>query len=235
MKLRLPLFCFLLFFLHNVQAQELVFPPKINLFQYSRPVTQPRLYGFPETRIWGWSKNGKVAYSIETMIDGRGGQVIEFVILNLISNKTVFALRMDSFDHGEDDGATNEALYGLYRIPILNALNKQKIIRGEAEFLPFPIIKKDTTYNAGITYMKYKEDEYEFFDRNVSRYAVTVTANGKTKTNITFTPVRNETGHVYACGYFLSPFKNRVLVVVAEEAWVFEGTELFYRFAGCNL
>ena len=244
MKLRLSFVCFLFFFLHNVhfaaklpaQAQELVFPPKVNLFQHSRAVSQGQLYGFPETRIWGWSNNGKVAYSIETIVEGRGGQVIDFVIMDTVTDKTVFELRMDSFDHGEDDGATGEALYRLYRASIINALNTHTIIRGPAAFLPFPINRNNMTYNAGIVDIQYKNDEYGFFDRVVTKYSVTVTANNRTKTISIFTPVRaSVTGYVYMCGYFLSPFENRALVVTAEEAWVFEGTELFYRFAGCHL
>ena len=235
MKLRLPFFCFLFFFLHYLQAQELVFPPKINLFQHSRPVSQGQLYGFPDARIWGWSNNGKVAYSIETAVEGRGGQVIDFVILDTITDKALFELRMDSFDHGEDDDATGEALYRLYRADILNALNTHNIIQGAAVFFPFPINRNNTAYNANIAGIEYKSDEYGFFDRVVTKYNVTVTANNKTKTISVFTPVRSVTANVYICGYFLSPFENRALVVTAEEAWVFEGTELFYRFAGCHL
>ena len=234
MKLKLSFFCFLFFFLHNLQAQELVFPPKINLFQYSRPVSQS-LYGFPEARIWGWSNNGKIAYSIETEVDGRGGQKIDFVILDLVTDKTLYELKMDSFDHGEDNGVTGEALYGLYRTVIINALNTHNIIRGAAAFLPFPLVKNNTTYNAQIANIDYKSDEYGFFDRVVSKYNVTVAANGKTKTIGIFLPVRGVTGRVYMCGYFLSPFENRVMAAAAEEAWGFEGTELIYRFAGCHL
>ena len=69
----------------------------------------------------------------------------------------------------------------------------------------------------------------------MTEYKVSVTAGGKSKIISTFTPLSSVTGHVYVCGYFLSPFENRAMVVIAEEVWVHEGTELFYKFAGCHL
>ncbi|MCL1813549.1 MAG: hypothetical protein FWG29_08520 [Treponema sp.] len=139
MKIKLFILGFSFFTIYFLPAQELAFPPKINLFQYTASISQRPLYGFPNARIWGWSNNGKVAYSIETEVDGRGGQKIDFVVFDLISDETIFELKMDSFDHNDVE---DEILYNLFRSDIANA---------------------------------------------------------------------------FVCGYFLSPFENRALVVVAEE------------------
>jgi hypothetical protein len=40
---------------------------------------------------------------------------------------------------------------------------------------------------------------------------------------------------MWISGCFLSPFEDRILVVISLEQFVFEGSEVFYRFAGCNL
>ena len=215
------------------QNTSLDFPPKINLFQHSHSVSQCPLWGFPGARIWGWSNNGKVAYSVEREIDGRGGQIINFVILDLLSDKTVFELKMDSFDNND---VTDESLYNLFSVNILNALRGHGINQGRTQFLPFPLKRNNTEYNANIIDVEYKSNDDGLFDRIVLRYKVSVMANDLGKKIIgTFTPIENRTGYIYICGYFLSPFENRALVVVAEEHWGHEGTELTYRFSGCHL
>ncbi|MCL1813874.1 MAG: hypothetical protein FWG29_10205 [Treponema sp.] len=233
MKIKLFILCFSFFTIYFSPAQELAFPPKINLFQYSASISQRPLYGFPNARIWGWSNNGKVAYSIETEVDGRGGQKIDFVVFDLISDETIFELKMDSFNHNDVE---DEILYNLFSSDIANALRINGIISQRIEFLPFPIRINNTVYNSQIINVEHKKgDEYGFFDSLVSKYMVKVIANEKSKIIANFNPVHTLTGYAYVCGYFLSPFENRALVVVAEEHWGFEGTELTYRFSGCHL
>jgi hypothetical protein len=213
------------------EMHKLAFPPKINVFRYSKSVSEQHLYGFPNVRIWGWSNNGKVAYSIERGVEGRGGQIINFVILDLVTDKTVFQQKMDSEEHNE---ATDEALYNLFASAISNALKTHDIIGQKTEFSLFPFKKDNTSYDCRIINTEYKK--YEFaFDKVVTKYSVEVTANEKSKIIGNLSPVNTATGHVYVCGYFLSPFQNRALVIVAEEFWGFEGTELMYRFSGCHL
>ena len=214
------------------QDASLVFPQKINLFRYDSSFANRSPHGFPNTRIWGWSKNGKIAYSIESAIDGRGGQIIEFVVLDLITDKTVFVLEMDSFDHNDIE---NEALYNVFKTEILSAQKEYDIVQEGTQFLPFPFTRNNTEYNARFIDIEYKDDDLGFFEKVVTGYKVSVTANTKSKIVNTFVPLRIITSTVYLCGYILSPFENRMMVVIAEESWVHEGTEMFYRFAGCHL
>ena len=210
---------------------DLTLPPVVNLFQYSASISQHDLYGIPRARIWGWSNDGKVAYSVERGIEGRGGQIIYFVILDSVSDSEVFKLIMDSFDYNDVE---DEALYNLSSVHILNALMMHNIVRQETNFLPFPFRRNNTVYDCRITNVEYKDGEGFFDGGAVSRYNVLVTAGNKSKIINSFTPV-GRTGFVYVCGYFLSPFENRALVVVAEERWGHEGTELDYRLSGCHL
>ena len=67
--------------------------------------------------------------------------------------------------------------------------------------------------------------------KNINYKITAKTNNSKTKiitnrTNIT-------ADNVYICGYFQSPFENRIALIIAEEKYVFEGNELFYDFIGC--
>jgi len=223
---------YLFFFcLRLLPAQELSFPPKINFFQHSRSASGGMLYEIPNARVWGWSNNGKVAYSIERQVDGRGGQKIDFIILDLITDDTVFELNMDSFDCND---AEDEALYNLFRANISNALRTNGIVQESPPFSAFPLARNNMTYNSQIINIERKN--YDFgFETIILKYTVLVTADSKSKIIGNFAPVNTVTGYVYVCGYILSPFENRALVVIAEEHWGNEGTELTYRFSGCNL
>ena len=117
MKLRLFAFFLFIFSIHFIQAQELKFPQKINFFQYSASASQFQPYA-PDARIWGWSNNGKMAYSIEREIEGRGGQQIDFVVFDLISDVIIFELKMDSEDH---NGSRDEDLYNLFKNTLTTA------------------------------------------------------------------------------------------------------------------
>jgi hypothetical protein len=54
-----------------MQMINVVIPPEINPFRYiydededkSGRMDYEAIYGFPRIRIWGWSRDGKVAYS----------------------------------------------------------------------------------------------------------------------------------------------------------------------------
>jgi hypothetical protein len=143
---------------------------------------------------------------------------------------------MDSFDHDDvDDYGADEALHNLYSDRILNALKAHNIIVQRTEFSQLPIRKNDTVYNSRIINAEYKKDEYGFFDNLFTKYTVEVTAGDKKKTIGNFEPLTGMTGNVYVCGYILSPFENRALIVLAEESRGYEGNELRYRFSGCHL
>lgn len=110
------------------------------------------------------------------------------------------------------------------------------IVEQKTEFLQFPIGKNNTVYNSNIVDVEYKDGLDGFFDNNVvAKYVVEITANNRKKIIGNFNPLNFLTRYVYICGYFLNPFENRALVVIAEEHWGFEGTELTYRFSGCHL
>ena len=235
---KLLFFYFVFIGINILQAQVLNPPPRIDLFQYSTSASGSlNMHEYPYARMWGWSRDGKAAYSIERAVDGRGGRIIDFVILDLITDNIVFELRMDSFDHDDYDGDYSfEDLFLMYNHLIRDALQSNNIITGQSnEFLSFPFRRNNITYNSQIIDPGYTDDEYGMFERVVSRYSVLVTADNRRKVVASLIPVSSVTGYTYICGYFLSPFENRIMVVTAEEAWGFEGTRLNFRFNGCHL
>ncbi|MHC6203007.1 hypothetical protein ACYULU_07420 [Breznakiellaceae bacterium SP9] len=225
---------------HSIYAQDSKVPEKIDFFQYIVPkgiiydYSHPYngIYGFPDVRIWGWSTNGKVAYSIERNREGRGGMSIHFIIFDLVSDTIDFEINIDSNDYTIDDIDENTAayLYTLNKKNILNAINKYKIIYKENRYLPLPARIKNVDYScySNIEY----ENEPEFYDK-IREYSIIVSRNNKNK--IVKTAINVEAIAVYICGYIKSPFEDRILIVTAEEKQGFEGSELYYYFVGCHL
>jgi hypothetical protein len=228
-KMKTIPFVFVLFMVTDcLQKQEFIIPPIIINNVPSESEDYYSVYGFQKVRIWGWSKDGKAAYSAENFLEGRGGQIIDFVILDLIDDKEVFKLSMDSFDYN----AIDEELYNLSRFKILIALNKYNIIRQDSDLLYFPFKKNNVLYDCRITNVEY-EGELVLGQRVVSRYSVLVTADKKSKIINNFTD--GGTG-VSVSGYLLSPFENRALVVISERGVEWEGIGYTsYRFSGCHL
>ena len=232
----MKLLFFSLFFLniHLLFSQDFVFPPKVNLFQYT--ISQRYFHEFPHARIWGWSDEGKVAYSVDRST--LAGQIIDFVILDLVTNNNVFELRMAQYRHHYT--IRDEALYSFYATDILDALRLHNIINERTDFLPFPFRANSIEYNVQLI-VEYQKDQMDMGRDDVdvvSRYMVAVTANDRRKIIANFDALSNvfiSVFSVYVAGYFLSPFESRVLVVIAERFWMHSMWELRYRFIGFNL
>jgi hypothetical protein len=213
-----------------IYAQNIELPEKIDLFQYVVP--NDDIYGFPDVRIWGWSTNGKTAYSVERNIEGRGGVSIQFIIFDLVEDTIDFEINVDSNDYNLDDygGNTIMYLYNLNSEDINNAIRKNNIVYKKNIYSPLPGKIKNADYSCYSNIENEKEPE--FYDK-IKGYSIIVNRNNKSKT------VKNtmdvEALSVYICGYFKSPFEDRILIVTAEEKWGFEGTELYYYFVGCHL
>jgi hypothetical protein len=213
-----------------LSAQEFVLPNKINF--YNDFMLTNENYILPDVRIWGWSNNGKVAYSVESKWADNYNEIkcINFYILDTIYDKIIFELNIDpdSFDLKE------EALYNLFKPNIMKALIINNIIEQEIQYYKFPIRKNNSLYNGQII-NKYKKD-LDYNLNFVESYKVLIALNDKSKIVSSFIPVDNRTYEIFTLGYLLSPFENRALVIIVEKSIGFEGTTaLNYRFTGCHL
>ena len=222
----------------NVGTPEFSLPPGIDLFQYSASASGNfNMYEYPSARIWGWSTDGKAAISVERNEDGRGGKIINFFIIDLITDNIDFELKIDSFDHEcYFANYSFEDLFKTYNPTISSALRSNNIISEQRnDFLSFPFRKNDITFNGQIIDLGYVEDEFGMFEEAVTRYSILLTAENRKKVIASFTPVSSVTGFIYVCGYFLSPFEDRIMIITAEEAFGYEGTRLNFRFNGFHL
>ncbi|MDR2869816.1 MAG: hypothetical protein LBV04_05140 [Deferribacteraceae bacterium] len=181
--------------------------PSLNL-TFSQPNTKlaiPPQIDLPNVKIWGWSASntaGLVAYSQEN------GEQIDFVIFDMIHDKALFAIQIDSYE-------ANKTI-------ILRELFKYQIERVENQFLTFPQVINKATYDAKL--------DIKYNNELITEYEVTISRDSKAKSIGKFTanePVTN----VSVAGILLSPFENRALVVIAEQ----DGEIIRYRFSGCHL
>jgi len=205
-------------------------PPQINLIQHSNFASS--FHPVRYARIWGWSTNGRVAYSIEGGINSEAGYQIDFVIFDLVANNTLFNLTV--FSGPANDWLEGEVLFYAYKTPILNALRTYEIIEQRTDFFPFPLIKNNIAYYANIVDVEYGEDEQWLLGDTILRYTLLITADAGKQTIDTFTPFL-WLFDVDVCGYFLSPFENIILVIIAEDLGQYLHGGILYRFVGFHL
>jgi hypothetical protein len=231
MKLKLLIFGLFLLNVRFLLAQGFVIPPQINIERQDTGFG-PVLF---DVRIWGWSNNGKVAYSTVYAWDGLGSS-INFIILDLTSDNVLFELYMNSsFPDDENTRIKDEALFNLNRTSILNALQRYNIIthdliEQQTELLHFPFRKNNLLYECHIIGIEYGKNEEG--ENKIIKYSVLVTANNRRKIIGNFTSSFADVINIK--GYFLSPFENRAMIVIAEWSGWQHGTRE-YRFIGSHL
>ena len=226
-------------------------PPSINLFRHPVTVVRNENYSpsrIPNTRIWGWEESGSIAFSVEYYVDGRGGWVVRFFILNTATDEVVFHRGIDSFVLGLEEPAFHENpeisrsradafIGGLYEImmdSILEAMGDFGIVGEYGEFLPFPTRRSLILYDCLI------EDIVEIYDEDylsvptISSYNIAITA-GVRRISVTEFEAGLLTLGLHVCGFIVSPFGNMAVAVIAEERFTFEGTEIFFVFSGFEL
>ncbi|GBU27672.1 hypothetical protein R84B8_01209 [Treponema sp. R8-4-B8] len=233
MKYRLLVLWMLFLIAGNINAQELKIPPIVDLLK----VTVGGWGYRPDIRIWGWSKTGKVAYSREAVGGYTGYMAIKFIVFDFVNDKVLINIEADADevvgDNGGWESITSEYLFNYIKDKITNAMKAHSIVEQYAEFMPFPIKRNGMEYSVAISDIVSGEDMWGKIP--IKKYTVSITANGKKKT--IFTGENTRVSKVHVCGYFLSPFENRALIVLAEQTPPgFEGdVDIYYVFSGCHL
>jgi len=214
---------------HKAAWQEFDFPPKINLIQHSNFASSyhPVRYA----RIWGWSADGKAAYSIEGGLNSEASYQIDFKILDLDTNNELFNLTIFSDIYPDSDNDWAEAYFKIHREDIVNALITHRINKQQTDFLPFPITKNNNRYYAQIIDIEYGEDEKWLLGDTILKYTLSITDNDKRKIIGTYKPFL-WLFDADVCGYFLSPLENKILIVIAEDLGQYQHGGILFRFIG---
>jgi hypothetical protein len=239
MKLKyIVLFVFIFAAFSGACSSKAKATPYPDLLQYVRANTSidfPK-YRAPEIRIWGWAQNGRVAYSSEWSIGATGGIAVEFVVFDFINDRRVFTLGMDDYeiDWTGVAGDLAEALYAKYDGQIRGAMERFAIVEQQVPFLPFPLKKNNAVYTASVNIMSARRaDPANFVFNSIVRYNILVAKNEKSR--IITTKNNADAEAVAVCGYFLSPFEDRILVVIANAHGSFRDSNISYSFSGCHL
>jgi hypothetical protein len=223
-------FCFLLFVLMNINSceQGAFRPATVDLLQYQE---DKQLHSLSSIRMWGWSKNGKVAYTVEKEQDGRGGYITAATIFNFVDNVVLWEQEIDSIDitgNKETEAVDYDRFYDNFK----KICNENGIEFVQVEFKKLPIRHNNQTFNAAIEIIEEEETELRLLDK-IDSYTVSVETQGKWKT----IQEKNDVWafHVLLCGYFISPYEDRALIVTGERVLAFEDVDIDFYFIGCDL
>ena len=195
--------------------------------------------------ILGWSKDGKFAFVENRAIDGRGGNDLYFNIIDLVTDETV--CRKEMIDYYDYDKAIDENYIPTYKSfedclksnaeEFDRLLKENGIILKPAKFEKMPVIwvsKNNKTEEVTFKVNKTGEGKPAFVYSETLNYEI-VAEKKSGGSKIIKSEENRESYFVYPVGYIKSPYENRVAVVLTNASFVFEGSELFVEFAGCNL
>ncbi|MDR2869869.1 MAG: hypothetical protein LBV04_05425 [Deferribacteraceae bacterium] len=190
----------------------------------------------PDLRLWGWSPDGKVAYSTD-YTDNAPRVHMTFAVFDAVTDDVIFQFVVRSDELG-DSVAVPDATIALYNkaMPvILFALKHFDIRENKSALMQFPLKRNGVSYEAIVADVKYPADEDA-----LEEYTVLINATGenakKTQKIVSREDYSNfEYSFVYSAevrGYFLSPFEHRILLVVVEQI---PNHDIKYRLYGSHL
>jgi hypothetical protein len=224
------------------------FPSNPNFHQIDLLKYEEKFYnnGQENFQIGGFSKSGKVAYIINNAMDGRGGFITKFYIFDFINDKIIYNQTIDDYDYTyqgrsyigyesyNDITRTSEynSAYNLLFQDYIEKCRQNGIEFNTIEYRQLPIVYNNQSILINVEQRRNNIEGWGDDIHNI-RYNVIASKLGKKK-QITNGEV-NLAGNVFPCGYFLSPFEDRALVVIGYTRFVFEGMETFFIFSGCHL
>lgn len=197
---------------------------------------------FPRLRFYGWSRDSKIAYSLEKEEPGIGGFKIHYIIQDLKSNRIVWQLQDDTNNWNDtafkkSKNSTGEYSLKLQKAKLETALKSHKIVTGNYQLKSLPI-----QYIITETYRYEVEIEEEVVDTGRMKYErfklinYKIFAHKSDNTSKQLLEKKNiMADNIYPCGYYLSPYEQLAVVIIAEEKYVFEGNGLDYVILGCSL
>ncbi|NLA25288.1 MAG: hypothetical protein GX879_10015 [Bacteroidales bacterium] len=223
-----------LIFNFTIYGQVFPEPPAINYFQY---LDFEPMNNWSEIKIWGWSKNSKLAYSNKKIIDGRGGIITTVFILDIKTDAIVFEKSIDTEDFDGDDKEGYNYAYRNFMCDYIDVCAKNGIEFAQTEFKSIPIKHNTHTVNVKIEKEEkigvWEESDIEIYGNIGSYKLIAKNKNGqKTIHQNTFMQAAND---VIVCGYFNSPFEDRALIIIGEYVRAFEGWDVEFILIGCHL
>jgi len=226
----------------NIISEVPSFPPPVDYFQYIN--FEPN-YNHSDLRLWGWSRNSNIAYTIKKNLDPMDGNIFTAVIFNTIDDIVVWQDSLNSNDYKENE--YNAALNNFIKSFISRAgqngidFSPEASLRGQADFKGFPIRHNNQIVNIKVETGNMIGEWHEVYG-NIGSYKIIAEIatefpaqrDGRRKT-IHEKTLDRPVMDIMSCGYFINPFEDRALIVVGEYEWAFEGYDVRYVLIGCHL
>lgn len=186
--------------------------------------------------VLGWSEDGKLAFMENRTIDGRGGHDLHFTIQDMVEDKNAYHKIIKWYDD-DNYGKKTESVQTLEDCIKNNVkkfnkeLKKNKIILNPVKAEAFPMADKEGNFiNCEIVNDKKYAGEYGLPHMD---YEIIATKNNKYKV---ISKIENKMcDYVMPTAYIKSPYEERAALIVANAEYVYEGSEVFVKFYGCNL
>ena len=211
----------------NIIPEVPSFPPPIDYFQY---INFKPNYNHSDLRFWGWSKNSKVAYTINKNLDPMEGNIFTAVIFNTIDDIVVW---QDSLNSNDYKGNEYNAAFNNFIKSFMSRAGQNKIEFIQTDFKGLPVRHNNQVVNI-IAETGRKTGEWHEVYGNIGSYKIIAERDGRRKT-IHEKTLDRPVMDIVSCGYFINPFDNRALIIVGEYEWAFEGYDVKYILIGCHL
>jgi hypothetical protein len=200
-------------------------PPYVDLFKYMNAYLYKR-----EMNVWGWSRDGKVAYTEKRKNEYRGETIKTVYIFDSVKDSVLWTKEITDYDYKEKTEKEYNTAYSLFFNDFRAICDRYKIVLKQPEFEPMPIEYNGKTINIWVDY----SPKELIFSNTIESYTIFAETGGKIK--ILKANTKALAYEVYPCGYFMSPYEKRALIVLVEFGHGWEGdTDIRFTLAGCHL
>ncbi len=212
----------------EIVEEEYFFPEEIHYNQSVAEVITDKFYPI------GWSKTGNFAYIIEPADEGLGNYIMGIVIVNLVSDKVLWDWYSDPIVEEE---VYREDLWKKHYNEFKQKLNKNGIIQVRNIKLQenyFTYEKKD--FSVRLETKTKKDPDMNIDLVNRSKIFLKSTKEGEKL----MAEVKYEDSMILGqqiSGCLISPFEDRIVVILKNERWGYEGPPnvVEYEVFGANL
>ncbi|MBQ6566728.1 MAG: hypothetical protein IJL80_06690, partial [Treponema sp.] len=180
----------------------------------------------------GFSHDGKMAYLKEVELDGKGGTNLYFIVQDLVSDEILWQLQSPSDDSYALGQNLLERFISDYGAQIDKKLSEHGIAISPCEYRSLPYGEGGLSVSAAIESHSTGKMMYDMFE--IISYSCVVTdGRGRSKKVIENRELMGT--EAFVCGCIKNPYEDRLAIVIAEATYGFEGCDILFRIAGCDM
>lgn len=212
----------------NEVSEDYFFPEEVPYNQSVTEVLADKLYPI------GWSKNGNFAYLIEPADEGLGNYMVGIVIMSLVSNEVLWDWYTDPV---VDEDLFREDIWQKHYKDFKEKLNKYGIIQQRN----IKISDSYFTYKDKDFILKLESDKTTDQDLGINVVTKSKLFIKSPKLGEKLVSDKKYEASMilgqYISGCIISPYENRVAIIVRSERWGYEGPPNLVEFEifGTNL